>query len=72
MATAPKSESEARRRGYRALTVKHGNREKQQWVRVKHRNKWSFRPAAAALPTGPHIVCKYDPNTGSWDDCYQI
>lgn len=67
----PRSAKEANDRGYRSVRVKHGTREKQQWVRLMHRGKWSFHSADAAMPTGPHTVCKYDPNTKSWDDCYE-
>jgi hypothetical protein len=71
MSKMPKSAAQAKKQRYSVMTVKHSDREKQKWALVKHKRKWAFRPTASALPSGSHIVCYYDPNTGFYDDCHR-
>jgi hypothetical protein len=67
----PKSATEARKRGYSKIVVRHSKAEKRKWAWVKHRGKWAFTPAESAMPQGPHTVCYFDPNTGFYDDCHE-
>jgi hypothetical protein len=66
----PKTAKEAARRGYEPAT-KPSTSEKRKWALVKNKGKWAFAKAASATVMGPHTVCYYDPNTGSYDDCHE-
>jgi hypothetical protein len=67
----PKSAKDAEARHYIGIAGKHSAAEKRKWVLVKQKRNWTLARAASSVPTGPHTVCYYDPNTGFYDDCHQ-
>jgi hypothetical protein len=49
----------------------HDHADRQNWLFVGEKGKWNFVKATAAVPSGRHRVCYYNPNTGLWDRCVE-
>ena len=60
----------ARKRGLTKVPATHDHEDRERWVMVKQRGNWSFQKAATTTASAPQTICHYDPNTGTWTDCY--
>jgi hypothetical protein len=66
------SANDAEKRDYSKVDAEHTDADKKRWVMIKQRGNWSFQKAAAPAATAPQTICHYDPNTGTWTDCYDV
>jgi hypothetical protein len=66
----PATAAQAKKSGYAAASAGHTHEDKRRWVMVKQRGNWSFQKAASVTAIKPQSICHYDPNTGTWTDCY--
>jgi hypothetical protein len=68
----PPTAAHAEKAGYPEAPAEHTHKDKQRWVMLKQRGNWSFQKAATATAIKPQTICHYDPNTGTWTDCYNV
>jgi hypothetical protein len=57
---------------YPQVAAAHTREDRQRWVMVKQRGNWSYEKTGAATASAPQTICHYDPNTGTWTDCYNV